>query len=210
MYSKNKFICPCCGKPLELIPPTEKLLPNRYSISSNDIPFYLVSDPRYIPYTLYPTTLSEFNSSVLFEDVKIDKYCLLNKGNSSFSIGYNKRYYKIITVYRTEKMLKQNFLLSNAMYAVVIFCKNCRRKIALNIHPTTIFDNSLFLGIFIFTVSFIVPLTMLYPQWLYTTIISVGFSISLLIIFVSLLTCLYVKLFMSNFVVTDLRDNTNL
>ena len=206
MYSKNKRICPCCGKPLELIPPTEKLLPNRYGISENNIPFYLVSDPRYIPYTLYPHTLSEFNSSVLFEDIKIGKNGLHNRGMFSANMGFkNKHRYKIVTVYKTQKMLRKNLLLSVRTYAIVFFCRNCEKKLALNTYPSAIFDSTILFGAFALVIPLIYLSITQYIQLLYLAIISVAFCVSMRII--SLLICLYVKLFMSNFVATDLRDN---
>ena len=196
MLKEGERICPCCGKPLELIPPTKELMPNRFGVSENDIPFYLVSDPRYIPYTLHPDTMSKFNSSVLFEDVKIGANWLCNMGMSSHRPRYDGR--KIVTVYRTQLMLTKNLLMTCAMYAVVFFCKNCNQKIALNFHPTSIFDNYFFVFISAAALVFLFA----------------GFTVSLAVVCVSLLIALsalfsglFVKLFMSNFVVTDLRDN---
>ena len=197
MLKRGERICPCCGKPLELIPPTKELLPNRFGVSKNDIPFYLVSDPRYIPYTLHPDTMSEFNSSVLFEGVKIGANWLCNMGMSSHRPRY-EGHLKIVTVYRTQRMLTKNLLMTCAMYAVAFFCKNCNQKIALTFHPTSIFDNYFFVFISAAALVFLFA----------------GFTVSLAVVCVSLLTalaalvsCLFVKLFMSNFVVTDLRDN---
>lgn len=201
MLKRGERICPCCGKPLVLIPPTKELLPNRFGVSENDIPFYLASDPRYIPYTLHPDTMSEFNSSVLFEDVKIGANWLCNMGMSSHRPRYDGR--KIVTVYRTQRMLTKNLLMTCAMYAVAFFCKNCNQKIALTFHPMSIFDNYFF--VFISAAALVSFFAKCHP------IISVvSFAvccISLLTALAALVSCLFVKLFMSNFVVTDLRDN---
>ncbi len=81
MLSKNERICPCCGKQLNLIAPNKELLPNRFGISKNGIPFYLISGIRYFPYTISPESVSEFNSSILYkcgnigEDWLRDLYC---------------------------------------------------------------------------------------------------------------------------------------
>lgn len=202
MYSKSKFICPYCGKPLELFPPTEELLPNRYGISANGIPFYLVSNPRYIPYTLHPDAMSEFNSSALFKDMNIGANWLCNIGISSHRPRYCGEL-KIVTVYRTKQMLKKNLLMTCAMYAVVYFCKNCKNKIALNFHPVSIFDNYFYVFISASVFAMLLPMR---RSLIFPILIAIAF-ISLLIIIAVLFSSLYVKLFMSNFVVTDLRDN---
>lgn len=199
MYSKNKQICPCCGKTLYLILPTEELLPNRFGVSKNGISFYLISDLRHIPYTMNPKSMSEFNSEILSKDIKIGYNSLLYRGNTSNG-RYDQGRYKIITVPRAEKMLKHNLLIFPAMYVAVFFCRNCRAKLALNFYPASVFDSIVFLGVFAFSILFVL-------QRQLTAVALAFYCLFSLIVLVTLLSCVLVKLFMSNFVVTDNRDN---
>ena len=199
MLKEGKRICPCCGKPLYLIPPTEELLPNRFGVSKNGVPFYLISDLRHIPYTMNPKSMSEFNSEVLSKDIKIGHNSLLYRGNTANG-RYDQGRYKIIAVPRAEKMLKHNLLIFPAMYVAVFFCRNCKAKLALNFYPASVFDSIGFLGVFAFSILF------LFQRQL-TAVALAFYCLFSLIVLATLLSCVFVKLFMSNFVVTDQRDN---
>lgn len=203
MYGKDKRICPCCGKKLKLIPPTKELLPNRFGVSENDIPFYLISDIRYLPYTVQPESVSEFHSSVLYKDVKIGNDWTCNYHVSSSD---GPRYLKLITVSRTDKMLQKDHLFINAGWAMVFFCEHCKSKIALNFNPITLLNMRIFFTPFIFIMA-AATFSLQINNVLLACILAVA-AVSLIIIGLlsSVFSYLYLKLFTSNFVPTSYSD----
>jgi len=143
--------------------------------------------------------MSEFNSEILFKDIKIGCNSLLYPGNTANGIR-GQRFYKIIAVPRAKKMLEHNLLMYPAMDVAVFFCRNCKAKLALNFYPASVFDSIGFFAVLLLSVSFVF---LQQP----TAAALVFFGLFLLIILAALLSCVFVKLFMSNFVVTDQRDN---
>ena len=201
MLSKGKRICPCCGKPLELIAPTKELLPNRFGVSDNEIPFYIPSGLRYVPYTVHPKTLSDFWGINIENVGNIGEFWLCNNTMSSDAPRHRSGL-RLITVPRTERALKKDRLFSGSGWAMSFFCQNCNAKLALNYDPHTIFDGMLFWGVF--SVSMLLAVLLMK--------INVVISIILIALcfvapLVSLFSYVYIKNFFSNFVVTDLRDN---
>ena len=201
MYPKDKRICPCCGKPLELIPPTKELLSNRFGVSENEIPFYIPSGIRYVPYTVYPKTLSDFWGINVENVGNIGEFWLCNNTMSSDAPRHRSRL-RLITVPRTERALKKDRLFSGSGWAMSFFCQNCKAKLALNYNPHTVFDGMLFWVVF------------LVSMLLAVLLVKINVVISIILIALcsvaplgSLFSYVYIKSFFSNFVVTDLRDN---
>ncbi len=199
MYSRNRQICPCCGKTLYLIPPTEELLPDRFGLSKNGVEFYLISDPRYIPYTISPRSRSYFNSEILTQDIKIRSDSLMYQGNSSLFGRFDQRLYKLIAVPKARKMLEHNLLMYPAMDVAVFFCRNCKAKLALNFYPASVFDSYAFPGVLALSVLFVIERK--------TPAVTLSFfSLFLFFILAVVFSCVFAKMFMSNFVVTDQSD----
>ena len=201
MLSKGKRICPCCGKPLELIAPTKELLSNRFGVSQNEIPFYIPSGIRYVPYTVHPKTLSDFWGINVENVGNIGEFWLCNNTMSSDAPRHRSGL-RLITVPRTERALKKDRLFSGSGWAMSFFCQNCKAKLALNYNPHTLFDGMLFWVVF------------LASMLLAVLLLKINVVISIILIalcFVaplfSLFSYVFIKNFFSNFVVTDLRDN---
>ena len=201
MQKRGNRICPCCGKPLELIAPTKELLSNRFGVSQNEIPFYIPSGLRYVPYTVHPKTLSDFWGINVENVGNIGEFWLCNNTMSSDAPRHRSGL-RLITVPRTERALKKDRLFSGSGWAMSFFCQNCNAKLALNYNPHTLFDGMLFWGVFFASMLLAVLL------------MSINVVISIIPIALcsvaplfSLLSYVYIKNFFSNFVVTDLRDN---
>ena len=201
MYPKGKRICPCCGKPLELIPPTKDLLSNRFGVSQNEIPFYIPSGLRYVPYTVHPQTLSDFWGINVENVGEIGRFWLCNNTMSSDAPRHRSGL-RLLTVPRTERALKKDRLFSGSGWAMSFFCQNCKAKLALNYDPHTIFDGMLFWVVF--SVSMLLAVLLMSINVVISIILIALCSVAPL---VSLFLYVYIKNFFSNFVVTDLRDN---
>lgn len=206
VLSKNKRICPCCGKQLNLIAPNRELLPNRFGISENGIPFYLISGIRYFPYTLSHESVSEFNSSPLYKCGKIGEDWLCTHHAMSASCSRTKVGLNLITIPRSKRMLDKDVLFSQGGWAMAFFCENCKAKLALNYNPLTLWGGNGFLFAFL---AFGYIACLMYKINPIASVIlgCVPISLFAIISLFSLLSYLHIKLFMSNFVVTDLRDN---
>lgn len=205
MLGKNSRVCPCCGKLLELIPPTNDLLPNRWGISKNNIPFYIPSGIHRLPYTIYPRTLSDF-WGVSVEDVgNIGKFWVCN-GTMSTNAPKNRGKLRLITIPRTERSLKKDKLFSGCGWGMSFFCKNCKTKLALNFNPHTIFDGMLFWGIFL--TSLLLGFMMINISFeMFIILCCIPIVLCIIVILLSICSYVYIKCCFSNFVITDLRDN---
>lgn len=201
MLSKGKRICPCCGKPLELIPPTKELLPNRFGVSDNEILFYIPSGLRYVPYTVHPQTLSDFWGINVENVGNIGRFWLCNNTMSSDAPRHRSGL-RLITVPRTERALKKDRLFSGSGWAMSFFCQNCKAKLALNYNPHTIFDGMLFWVVF--SVSMLLAVLLMKINVVISIVLIALCSVAPLF---SLFSYVFIKNFFSNFVVTDLRDN---
>lgn len=204
MYKKGKRICPYCGKRVVLIPPTKELLPNRWGVSKNNISFYIPSGIRYVPYTVYPDTLSDFWGISVESVGNIGKFWLCNETMSS-DAPRNRGKLRLITIPRTERALEKDKLFSGSGWAMSFFCKNCKAKLSLNFNPHTIFDGLLFwvaflsaplLGLMVINIS---PI-------LFIILSCVPFALCFIVALLSLSSYIFIINFLSNLVVTDLRD----
>ena len=201
MLSKGERICPCCGKLLELIAPTKELLSNRFGVSQNEIPFYIPSGIRYVPYTVHPKTLSDFWGINVENVGNIGEFWLCNNTMSSDAPRHRSRL-RLITVPRTERALKKDRLFSGSGWAMSFFCQNCNARLALNYNPHTIFDGMLFWGVF--SVSMLLAVLLMGINVVISIIPIAMCSVAPLF---SLFSYVFIKNFFSNFIVTDLRDN---
>ena len=205
MLSKNKRICPCCGKKLNLIAPNRELLPNRFGISENGIPFYLISGIRYFPYTISPESVSEFNPSVLYKCGKIGEDWICTHHAMSASCSRTKVGLNLITIPRTKRMLDKDVLFSQGGWAMAFFCENCKAKLALNYNPLTLWGGNGFLFAFL-AFGYIACLMYKINPIVSVILGCVPIFLFAIISLFSLLSYLYIKLFMSNFVITNIRD----
>lgn len=204
MLGKDRRICPCCGKVLKLIPPSEELLPNRFGISKNGIPFYLISDNRFFPYTIYPESFSKFRTSSIYECGKIKPYLLCVRSMLSARCPRYKMGLKLIALQKSIQMLKKDRLFSFGGWAMAFFCENCKAKLAINFNPLTILDN---LNFWLIVYTIIIPFIMFEDRQLYIIVLAlIPIIIYLITGILSLLALFYLKLFMSNFVITDIHD----
>lgn len=139
MLGKGKRICPCCGKPLELIPPAKEDLPHRMEESANKIQYYFQCKPRFFSYTRKPKTGFVIpRNRFYFCDKHIDLYgrlAVVPRGNDCF----------IQTVPYTRRRLEKDKLFF-ASRELVFLCGNCRKKLSINHNPISLLFNVIFLS----------------------------------------------------------------
>ena len=132
MLSKGKRICPCCGKPLELIPPAKEDLPHRVDESANRVQYYFKCRARFFSYTRKPRTGFVIpRDRGYFLDKNIDPNGRLTgvpRGCDCY----------IQTVPYTRKRLDEDRVLffDNEL---VFLCGNCRKKLSINHNPLSVF-----------------------------------------------------------------------
>lgn len=133
MLPKNKRICPCCGKKLELIPPSAELLPLRVGTSSNRVTYYFPSHKRYASLTANPQPR--------YWQCSANK--LTYRGNlNKYLIKYDKSGWEIVPVYNTQRKL-QKCGLRIFSPEMVFFCGKCKRKLSINRNPLAIFGTAI-------------------------------------------------------------------
>ncbi|MBD5130391.1 MAG: hypothetical protein HDT43_10815 [Ruminococcaceae bacterium] len=207
MLPKNKRICPCCGKKLELVPPTKELLPKRTLSTIGGREFYLISKKRILSYTIspksnftYPAGFDNYSPATVKED-----YCFINKGST------RNEFTGIATTYNTQKKLsKDNLRLFS--WEMVFHCSNCGQKLALNYNPFTILNDCLWLSLICLIFLIFFCMTGFAAIWAFNSaatfaVFCVMSGICPLFIIFSFFGLAYAKLFLSNFVPTNEVDN---
>lgn len=133
MLPKNKRICPCCGKKLELVPPSAELLPLRVGMSSNRVTYYFPSHKRYTSLTANPRPRYWQCSAN-----KLTYFGNLNK----HLIKYDKSGWEIVPVYNTQRKLQKGGMRIFSP-EMVFFCAKCQRKLSINRNPLAIFGTAM-------------------------------------------------------------------
>ncbi len=129
MLPKNKRICPCCGKKLELVPPTKELLPLRVGISSNRVTYYFPSHKRYTSLTANPCPR--------YWQRPANKLEYRGNLNRHF-IKSDKSGWEIVPVGNTQRKLQKDGLRIFSP-EMVFFCEKCNSKLSINRNPLAIF-----------------------------------------------------------------------
>ncbi|MDE7362296.1 MAG: hypothetical protein K2N38_10230 [Oscillospiraceae bacterium] len=137
MLPKDKRICPCCGKRLELVPPSPELLPLRVGTSSNRVEYYFPSHKRYTSLTADPH--SRYWQCAAN---KLTYHGDLNKRFIKYESRYGKRGWEIVPVYNTQRKLEKDglWIFSPEM---AFFCGKCQRKLSINRNPLAIFGTAM-------------------------------------------------------------------
>lgn len=195
MQDKLHRICPCCGKPLELIPPSKALLPNRVGVSSNLIEYYLPSNKRYFSITSKPHSHYKQNSANALE--------YRGNLNKHFTL-FDKSGWHIVPVNNASYKIEKDGLWIYS-YELVFFCKNCMRKLSLNRNPLAMFSSVI--GIFFVTgMSALFAILLISPKDILSTL-RILMAIFLFILLETSLDLLITVRMFSNFVPTDEFDN---
>ncbi len=207
MLPKNKRICPCCGKKLELVPPTKELLPKRTLSTVVGREFYLISKKRILSYTVspksnftYPAGFDNYTPASVKED-----YCFINKRST------RNDFPGIATAYNTRKKLaKDNLWLFS--WEMVFHCGNCGQKLALNYNPFSILNDWLWLSFICLILLIFLCLTEYAAVWAANSAATFAVFCAVsglypLFVIVAFLRLAYAKLFLSNFVPTNEVDN---
>lgn len=194
MLKKGERICPCCGKKLELIPPSRELLPDRFDESQNGVGYYWHSNCRLRSYTSSPR--SNYTHGINNRRIV---------GDIGKTIPMVRAY--IFTVNNTANKLYRDGI-SLFHYKMVFFCANCKAKLALNSNPFAIWGSLIFLAAY-----------SIYALILFVTLIAMAGAGSFdilptaicLILFsaagiYSLISYITIKKYASNFVRTDAED----
>ncbi|MCM1166901.1 MAG: hypothetical protein NC299_05860 [Lachnospiraceae bacterium] len=203
MQKKNKRICPCCGKRLELVPPSRELYPSTTGFSTNGVVYYFAPAKRFFRVTSHPSAAPQGgqNNGWHFE------------GRLSPNlVQFDRRYpgWHIVPVNYAEKRIKRDglFLFSNEL---VLCCKHCSQRLTLNVNPVNRFEFVFLLWLIAALAALCVSVFIsgnadLFLQWLWGTFIAslVILSANVIVCGVSLIT---VKCRESNFVPTDERGN---
>lgn len=132
MLDKGNRICPCCGKPLKLIPPTKELLPNRVGVSSNFVEYYFPSGKRFFSITSRPRSrYKQAAANSLTYSGNLNKNHIL----------FDKSGWNIVPVRNTLKKLESGGLRIFS-HEMVFFCKSCERKLSVNRNPLAFFSSA--------------------------------------------------------------------
>lgn len=192
MLSKNKRICPCCGKRLELVPPSKELMPLRVGTSSNYVEYYFPSHKRYTSLTANPH--SHY------------KQCTANKltyrGNLNKNlILFDKSGWEIVPVYNTQRKLRKCglWIFSPEM---AFFCGKCQRKLSINRNPLAIFGTAMSVWFLISAV--VLTISIIRAGWIAIALLA---GALLVIIAEAAMETFITVWIMSNFVPTDEYDN---
>lgn len=132
MLPKNKRICPCCGKKLELVPPSRELQPSTTGFSTNGVVYYFSPAKRYFRVTDHPSAVPQGgqNNSWHFEGRLSPNLVQFDRGHPGWHI---------VPVNYAKKRLKRDglFLFSNEL---VFYCKHCCQRLTLNVNPMNWFE----------------------------------------------------------------------
>lgn len=207
MLPKNKRICPCCGKRLELVPPSTELLPKRTLSTIGGREFYLISKKRILSYTTspksnftYPAGFDNYSPATVKED-----YCFISRSSTRNDFA------GIATAYNTRKKLSKDKLWLFS-WEMVFHCGNCGQKLALNYNPFAILNDGLWLSLICLIFLIFFCLTGIAAAWASNSsatfaVFCAVSGICPLFIILSFFGLAYTKLFLSNFVPTSEVDN---
>lgn len=180
MQDKLHRICPCCGKPLELIPPNRSMLGYRFGVNSQGIEYYLSSVPKLMPYTIWSkSSYHEKNKPSYTTDL-------------THYYSYIKRY-SIVLLHDMSLALNEGKLLKLFNPGYVFRCGHCEAKLSLNFNPFSLFCNVFFWVVLLMIVILFDPIIM--------ALFCVPFLIASIVGYICVHNC------MSNFVTTDINDN---
>ncbi len=207
MLTKNKRICPCCGKTLKLVPPTKELLPKRTLSTTGGREFYFISKKRIFSYTVfpksnftYPAGLDKYSPAIIKED-----YCFINKKST------RKDFTGIATAYNTRKKLSRDGLWLFS-WEMIFHCDNCGQKLALNFNPFTILNDWLWLPLICAVFLIFFCFTGFSEVWAADSTVTFALfcvlsAICPLCVGFSFVGLAYARIFLSNFVPTNEVDN---
>ena len=132
MLPKNKRICPCCGKRLELVPPNRELQPSTTGFSTNGVIYYFSPAKRFFRVTSHPSAVPQGgqNNSWHFEGRLSPNLVQFDQRHSGWHI---------VPVNYAKKRIKRDglFLFSNEL---VFYCKHCSQRLTLNVNPMNWFE----------------------------------------------------------------------
>lgn len=193
MQNRGKRICPCCGKPLELIPPTKELLTNRYGVSSNFVEYYFPSRKRYFAITSHPH--SRYKQTVANKSEYSEN---LNKNH----ILFDKSGWHIVPVNNTLNKLKKDGLRIFS-HEMVFFCKSCKQKLSINRNPLALFSSA----VEVFFIAAVIVLLLISLSVIpLNSLVFLGTAL-LLILLEAAADLLFTAKTLSNFVPTDEFDS---
>lgn len=192
MLPKNKRICPCCGKKLELMPPSSELLPLRVGTSSNYVEYYFPSHKRYTSLTANPHShYKQCTANKLTYRGNLNKHLIL----------FDKSGWEIVPVYNTQRKLRKDGLRIFSP-EMAFFCDKCKRKLSINRNPLAIFGTAMsvwfLVAAVVFTISIIRAALI---------VIALLAGVLFVIIAEAAVETFFTVWLMSNFVPTDEYDN---
>lgn len=192
MLSKNKRICPCCGKRLELVPPSKELMPLRVGTSSNYVEYYFPSHKRYTSLTANPHShYKQCTANKLTYRGNLNKHLIL----------FDKSGWEIVPVYNTQRKLQKGglWIFSPEM---AFFCGKCQRKLSINRNPLAIFGTAMSVWFLISAV--VLTISIIRAGWIAIALLA---GALLVIIAEAAMETFITVWIMSNFVPTDEYDN---
>lgn len=172
------FICPCCGRS-SLVTPNRSMMGYRFGVNSQGIEYYLSSNPKLMPYTIYgKSTYREKNKPSYTTNLT--------------HYSYIKRY-SIVLLHDMRLVLSEGKLLKLFNPGYVFRCGHCEAKLSLNYNPFSLFCNVFFWVALLVIVILSDPIIM--------ALFCVPFFIISIVGYICILNC------MSNFIPTDINDN---
>ena len=192
MLPKNKRICPCCGKILELVSPSKELMPLRVGTSSNYVEYYFPSHKRYTSLTANPHShYKQCTANKLTYRGNLNKHLIL----------FDKSGWEIVPVYNTQRKLQKGglWIFSPEM---AFFCGKCQCKLSINRNPLAIFGTAMSVWILISAV--VLTISIIRAVWIAIALLA---GALLVIIAEAAMEIFLTAWIMSNFVPTDEYDN---
>lgn len=192
MLPKNKRICPCCGRKLELIPPNRELMPLRVGTSSNYVEYYFPSHKRYTSLTANPHShYKQCTANKLTYRGNLNKHLIL----------FDKSGWEIVPVYNTQRKLRKCglWIFSPEM---AFFCGKCQRKLSINRNPLAIFGTAM--SVWFLVAAVMLTISIVRVAWIVIALLA---GMLLVIMAEAVVETFFTVWIMSNFVPTDEYDN---
>ncbi|MDE7362294.1 MAG: hypothetical protein K2N38_10220 [Oscillospiraceae bacterium] len=129
MLSKDKRICPCCGKTLKPIPPDRYGYPKCVGLSANGVEFCIINSSRLMSYTRKPRSGIGGNENILnfYSAVVLDRHCdKVYKGS---------KYHSSMRPSESLRRKIERGGLSLYDPNIRLLCGNCENLVALDKNP---------------------------------------------------------------------------
>lgn len=199
----GKKICPYCGETLSLIPPNSELLPSRTGFSSNGVTYYFPPKRRIISYTSNPkSNYSHYKSNGWHFEGTLNPNIVKND-------RIHPDWHVVPVKYAQNRINKGGIHLFS--HELIFFCSNCKKKLALNYDPVSLWSlireilTSLFL-VFLF----IATILAVNNDWISFNILLSGIFVFILLflatVLYTIISLICIKRYRSNFVLTDELD----